>query len=89
MEPFGGTSALEQLEILVGDWMMEVGPASQPPWPGEAWVTFEWLRDRAFLIQRWVVPAAFEGIAVIGPVSSREPSTDTTSTGAASTGSTR
>jgi hypothetical protein len=67
MELSGGTSALEQLEILVGDWMMEVGPAGQPPWPGEAWVTFEWLRDRAFLIERWVVPAALDGIALIGP----------------------
>jgi hypothetical protein len=40
---------------------------------GEAWVTFEWLRDRAFLIQRWVVSAAFDGIAVIGP--SEQPGT--------------
>ena len=28
------------------------GPAGQPPWPGEAWVTFEWQGDRAFLIER-------------------------------------
>ena len=66
MEPSSGTSALEQLEILVGSWTMEVGLAGQPPWPGEASVTFEWLRDRAFLIGRWVVHAAFDGIAVIG-----------------------
>jgi hypothetical protein len=36
MTPSGGTSAVEQLEVLAGDWMMEVGPAGQPPWPGEA-----------------------------------------------------
>jgi hypothetical protein len=66
MEPTGGTSSLDQLEVLVGDWMMEAGPADQPPWPGEARVTFEWLRGRAFLIERWMVPSAFDGIAVIG-----------------------
>ncbi|MCW3050094.1 MAG: hypothetical protein JWO74_4378 [Solirubrobacterales bacterium] len=45
---------------------MEAGPADGPPWPGEARVTFEWLKGRAFLIERWTVPQAFDGIAIIG-----------------------
>jgi hypothetical protein len=57
----------EDLDALVGRWTMEAGPPGGPPWPGEAWVTFEWLRGRAFLIERWAVPDAFDGVAVVGP----------------------
>jgi hypothetical protein len=46
---------------------MAAGPPDGTPWPGEAQVSFEWLRGRAFLIERWVVPQAFDGIAIIGP----------------------
>ena len=66
MHQSGEDLALERLEALVGGWTMEAGPAGGAPWPGEAAVTFEWLRGRAFLIERWVVPAAFDGIAIIG-----------------------
>jgi hypothetical protein len=60
------TLALERLDVLVGKWTMEAGPAGGPPFPGEAAVTFEWLTERTFLIERWVVPEAFDGIAIIG-----------------------
>jgi hypothetical protein len=46
---------------------MEAGPPDADPWPGEARVTFEWLGERAFLIERWYVPQFFDGIAIIGP----------------------
>jgi hypothetical protein len=45
---------------------MEAAPVGGPPFPGEAAVTFEWLNGRKFLIERWAVPSAFDGIAVIG-----------------------
>lgn len=66
MEQPSGNLALERLDALVGKWAMEAGPADGPPWPGEAEVTFEWLKGRRFLIERWAVPEAFDGIAIIG-----------------------
>ena len=71
MHQSGENPAFERLDALVGGWTMEAGPADGAPWPGEAAVTFEWLRGRAFLIERWAVPAAFDGIAIIG--ASEEP----------------
>jgi hypothetical protein len=60
--------ALERLDALVGRWTMEAAPPGGPPWPGEAWVTFEWLEGRTFLVERWNVemPEAPDGIAIIG-----------------------
>jgi hypothetical protein len=60
--------ALNRLDSLVGKWSMEAKPPGGPPWPGEAWVTFEWLEGRTFLIERWHVdlPEAPDGIAIIG-----------------------
>jgi hypothetical protein len=68
MEPTDRSAALDRLEALVGRWSLEAGPPGGPPWPGEAWVTFEWLEGRTFLIQRWNVdlPEAPDGIAIIG-----------------------
>lgn len=66
MEQSDRHPALERLDALVGEWAMAAGPAGEPPWPGDAQVTFEWLDPQAFLIERWVVPAAFDGIAIIG-----------------------
>jgi hypothetical protein len=60
------TLALERLDALVGKWTMEAGPAGGSPFPGQAAVTFEWLKERTFLIERWVVPEAFDGIAIMG-----------------------
>jgi hypothetical protein len=63
-------AGMERLDALVGKWSMEAGPPDGDPWPGEAWVSFEWLDDgRSWLIQRWHVdlPEAPDGIALIGP----------------------
>jgi hypothetical protein len=61
-------TARERLEALVGDWTMQAGPPSGPPWPGTARVSFEWIAGAPLLIERWHVdnPEAPDGIAVIG-----------------------
>ena len=44
--------ALKQLEVLVGDWEMEISDASFLPGPSDTakgLVSFEWLQDGAFL----------------------------------------
>jgi hypothetical protein len=63
-----GNAALERLDALVGEWTMEAGPPGGPPWPGEARVSFEWLKGKQFLIERWTidVPEFPDGIAIIG-----------------------
>jgi hypothetical protein len=68
MEQPTGNAALERLDALVGTWSMEAGPPGGPPWPGEARVSFEWLKGRQFVIERWTidVPEFPDGIAVIG-----------------------
>lgn len=66
MEQRSGDLALEPLDALVGEWALKAGPPGGEPWPGEGRVTFEWLSERTFLIERWVVPDAFDGIAIIG-----------------------
>jgi hypothetical protein len=62
----------ERLEVLIGAWSMAV------VMPGEkrpdvlpdvgARVTFEWMGDKAFVVERWTVPIpeAPDGLAVIG-----------------------
>jgi hypothetical protein len=61
-------AVLERLDALVGEWTMEAGPPGGPRWPGEARVSFEWLKGRQFVIERWTidVPEFPDGIAVIG-----------------------
>jgi hypothetical protein len=66
VEQRSGDLALEPLDALVGEWALKAGPPGGEPWPGEGRVTFEWLSERTFLIERWVVPDAFDGIAIIG-----------------------
>ncbi len=68
MERPNRNPALDRLDVLVAKWSMEATPPGGPPWPGEARVTFEWLEDRTFLIERWTVdlPEAPDGIAIIG-----------------------
>jgi hypothetical protein len=62
----------EPLESLIGEWSMAmVLPGRQTPeeLPGAgARVTFEWMGEKAFLVQRWTVPVpeAPDGFAVIG-----------------------
>jgi hypothetical protein len=62
----------ERLEPLVGEWSLAMvmpgdDTPDEPPDAG-ARVTFEWMRDRAFLLERWSVPIpeAPDGLAVIG-----------------------
>lgn len=61
-------TARQRLEALVGEWAMEASPPGGPPWPGSAWVSFQWLEGAPLLIQRWHSdhPDAPDGIAVIG-----------------------
>ena len=62
----------ERLEPLIGQWSMAmVMPGEETP--GElpdvgARVTFEWMGEKAFVLQRWTVPipGAPDGLAVIG-----------------------
>lgn len=62
----------ERLEPLIGEWSMAmVMPGDETPdeLPDTgARVTFEWLGEKAFVVQRWTVPIpeAPGGIAVIG-----------------------
>jgi hypothetical protein len=65
---------MERLDALVGKWSLAASPPEGPPWPGTGEVTFEWLGDRAFLVERWSVemPEAPDGIAIIGPDESGE-----------------
>lgn len=62
-----GTMHLDDLDALVGRWELasSLGP---PDTSVQADTTFEWLKGRKFLIQRWHVdhPDAPDGIAVIG-----------------------
>jgi hypothetical protein len=62
--------ALNELEVLIGEWSQEAIPPSGEPWPGEARVTFEWLEgsDRRLMIERSTVemPEAPDGVCAIG-----------------------
>jgi hypothetical protein len=69
-----GTKHLEneRLEPLIGEWSMGmVMPGEEMPDEVPdigARVTFEWMGEKAFVIERWTVPApeAPDGLAVIG-----------------------
>ena len=54
------------LEALVGEWSMEAIFPFDPPVTGRGRVSFEWLSEGSFLIQRWEVEHP-DGIAIIGP----------------------
>jgi hypothetical protein len=61
-----------QLEPLVGEWSLAMVMPGQEP-PDElpdlgARATFEWMGEKAFVLQRWTVPIpeAPDGLAVIG-----------------------
>jgi hypothetical protein len=62
--------ALEELEVLVGEWSQEAIPPGGEPWPGEATTTFEWLEgsDNRLLIERSTIemPEAPDSVCVIG-----------------------
>ena len=58
----------EALEVLIGEWSMEVSMPGAPAGDIGARVTFEWLPGERFLLERWQVPVpeAPDGLAVIG-----------------------
>lgn len=62
----------ERLEPLIGEWSLAmVMPGQKAPEPLPdlgARVTFEWMGDKAFVLERWTVPLpeAPDGLAVIG-----------------------
>ena len=62
----------ERLEPLIGEWSMAVvmpGEERPNPLPDVgARVTFEWLGEKAFVVERWTVPIpeAPDGLAMIG-----------------------
>ena len=62
----------ERLEPLIGEWSMAVvmpGQERPDPLPDiGARVKFEWLGEKAFVIERWTVPIpeAPDGVAVLG-----------------------
>ena len=62
----------QRLEPLIGEWSMAVvmpGETQPNPLPDVgARVTFEWLGEKAFVVERWTVPIpeAPDGLAVIG-----------------------
>lgn len=59
----------DSLDALVGEWSMGVPVAPDQPVVEGGRVTFEWLSEGSFLIQRWEVEYehAPDGIAIIGP----------------------
>ena len=57
----------DALEPLIGEWRMEMLlPGVELP-DADARVTFEWVADKAFVLERWTVPIpeAPDGLAVI------------------------
>jgi hypothetical protein len=76
------------LDALVGEWSMEAVFRFDPPVTGRGCVSFEWLSEDSFLVQRWEVEHrdAPDGIAIIGRT---EDIASITSTRAASRGCTR
>jgi hypothetical protein len=67
-------ASLQALEPFIGEWGMEVSLEGAPPGGGGARVSFEWMPGGRFLVQRWEVPvpAAPDGIAIIGADPERE-----------------
>jgi hypothetical protein len=63
-------NALQELEVLIGEWSQQAIPPGGEPWPGEAKATFEWLEgsDNRLLMERSTVemPEAPDGVCVIG-----------------------
>jgi hypothetical protein len=62
--------ALEEMEVLVGEWSQTATPPGGEPWPGEARAVFEWLEgsDNRLLVERSTVnmPEAPNGVCVMG-----------------------
>src|SRR3954463_10221973 len=70
-EPMPGPTrnpAVDDLAPLAGRWRIEARFPSDPPATGAGEGSFEWIEERAFLVQRGRSdePAAPDGIAVLG-----------------------
>lgn len=64
-----GDPTVDGLDVLVGQWSMELRPPAGSPWAGgRGRTSFEWLDGDKFLIQRWAIeaPEAPDGIAIVG-----------------------
>lgn len=69
--------ALDELELLIGDWSLAVAASESfpdvPPVEEQlaskaATVSYEWMEGREFVVQRWTAPdPGPDGLAVIGP----------------------
>jgi len=59
---------VERLEVLIGEWSMEVSLPGVPPGDVGARLSFEWMPGRQFVVQRWQVPVpeAPDGLAILG-----------------------
>ena len=59
---------VERLEVLIGEWSMEVSLPGAPPGDVGARLSFEWMPGRQFVVQRWQVPVpeAPDGLAILG-----------------------
>ena len=60
--------SLGRLGPLLGAWTLEAKPPDGPPWPGEAWATFEWHDSGAHLVVRSTVEMseAPDSISIMG-----------------------
>jgi len=59
----------KQLAPLIGEWSMAmIMPGQEEPPDIGARVTFEWMGDKAFVLERWTIPIpeAPDGLALIG-----------------------
>ena len=68
MDQSTAKKALEEMEVLVGEWRLEAVPPGGEPWPGEARSAFEWMEGGQLLLQRSTVelPEAPDGVCVYG-----------------------
>ncbi len=61
-------NALKELEVLVGEWKVEMVPPGGDPVDGDGRAVFEWHESRAHLVQRVTVdvPEAPDSVSIIG-----------------------
>jgi hypothetical protein len=64
----GSREALQELELLIGEWALEVRAPSGEPVPGDGRSTFTWHPSGAHLVQRTTidVPEAPDSLSIMG-----------------------
>ena len=69
MAPDEPSTDVRALEPLVGTWVMEGENPLDPAEPVRGHVSFEWLTEGSFLVERWStdLPEFPDGIAILGP----------------------